>query len=144
MAQKPAADMDSTHGLQHGAGRRGHMTFRPLFCPVRRMAVASPGMHPYSRCITHPPEHTMRHSFESFSLLLDDTWHALCRAVRYAANAIATMSWPALLITAVLMAFAISLLPLALTLFVLFMLIKLVAGATGIGKRRHDNAAFKD
>jgi hypothetical protein len=86
----------------------------------------------------------MRHSFESFSLLLDDTWHVLCRAVRYASDAIATMSWPALLITAVLMAFAISLLPLALTLFVLFMLVKLVAGGMGIGKRRHDSAAFKD
>jgi len=86
----------------------------------------------------------MRHSFESFSLLLDDTWHSLCRAVGYASNAIATMSWPALLITAGLMAFAISLLPLALTLFVLFMLVKLVVGGIAAGKRRHDVADFKD
>ena len=86
----------------------------------------------------------MNHSFESFSILLDDTWHSLCRAVRYASNAIATMSWPALLITAVLMAFAISLLPLALTLFVLFMLVKLVMGGITIGQRRDDSAGFKD
>lgn len=80
----------------------------------------------------------MNHSLESLSTLLDDVWHALCRAVRYASNAIATMSWPALLLTAVLMAFAISLVPLALTLFLLFMLVKLVVGAFVIGKRRSD------
>ena len=79
----------------------------------------------------------MNHSFASFSVLLDDTWHALCRAVRYASNAIATMSWPALLLTAVLMAFAISLVPLALTLFLVFMAIKLVVGGIVIGTRRN-------
>ena len=88
----------------------------------------------------------MNQSFASLSSLLDDTWHALCRAVRYASNAIATMSWPALLITAVLMAFAISLVPLAITLFLLFMLIKLVAGGFAIGKRRERDVAtdYKD
>lgn len=86
----------------------------------------------------------MSHSFESFSLLLDDIWHALCRAVRYASNAIATMSWPALLITAVLMAFAISIVPLALTLFVLFMLVKLVVGGIVIGTRRNRNRPTSD
>jgi len=79
----------------------------------------------------------MNHSLESLSVLLDDVWRALCRAVRYASNAIATMSWPALLITAVLMAFAISLVPLALTLFILFMLVKLVIG--GFVNHQHRN-----
>ena len=101
-------------------------------------------MHHYSELIANPLEPNMNHSLESLSTLLDDVWHALCRAVRYASNAIATMSWPALLITAVLMAFAISLLPLALTLFVLFMLVKLVVGGFAIGKRRDDSAGFKD
>jgi hypothetical protein len=78
----------------------------------------------------------MNHSLESLSSLLDDVWHALCRAVRYASNAIATMSWPALLITAVLMAFAISIVPLAITLFIVFMLVKLVVGGIVIGTRR--------
>jgi len=86
----------------------------------------------------------MSHSLASFSVLLEDIWQALCRAVRYAANAIATMSWPALLLTAVLMAFAISLVPLALTLFVLFMLVKLVVGALVIGKRRNRQAGHTD
>ena len=95
-------------------------------------------MHHYSVLIANPLEVIMNHSLESFSVLLDDIWNALCRAVRYASNAIATMSWPALLLTAVLMAFAISLVPLALTLFVLFMLVKLVVGAFVIGKRRND------
>jgi len=92
----------------------------------------------YSDLIANPLEVNMNDSLASFSALLDDTWHALCRAVRYASNAIATMSWPALLLTAVLMAFAISLVPLALTLFVLFMLVKLVVGAFVAGKRRND------
>jgi hypothetical protein len=78
----------------------------------------------------------MSDSLASFSVLLDDIWRALCRAVRYASHAIATMSWPALLITAVLMAFAISLVPLAITLFVLFMLVKLVVGGFILGQRR--------
>jgi hypothetical protein len=77
----------------------------------------------------------MSHSLASFSLLLDDIWHALCRAVRYASNAIATMSWPALLLTAV---------PLALTLFVLFMLVKLVVGGIVIGTRRNRNRPTSD
>ena len=94
-------------------------------------------MNNYSEYIANPLEHAMNHSLESFSVLLDDIWHALCRAVRYASNAIATMSWPALLITAVLIAFAISLVPLALTLFVLFMLIKFVVGGFVINKRRN-------
>jgi len=95
-------------------------------------------MNNYSELIANPLERTMNHSLESLSTLLDDVWHALCRAVRYASNAIATMSWPALLLTAVLMAFAISLVPLALTLFVLFMLVKLVVGGFVLGKRRND------
>ena len=82
----------------------------------------------------------MNHSIESLSSLLDDTWQALCRAVRYASNAIATMSWPALLITAVLMAFAISLVPLAITLFLVFMVIKLVVGGIVIGTCRTRNS----
>ena len=79
----------------------------------------------------------MNNSLESLSVLLDDIWRALCRTVRHASNAIATMSWPALLITAVLMAFAISLVPLALTLFVLFMLVKFVVGGFVINQRRN-------
>jgi hypothetical protein len=104
-------------------------------------------MNNYSELIATSPESTMNHSLESMSVLLDDIWHALCRAVRYASNAIATMSWPALLLTAVLMAFAISLVPLALTLFVLFMLVKLVVGGLVIGRRRnrvHPADEYKD
>ena len=82
----------------------------------------------------------MSDTFTSFSILLDDIWHALVRAVRYGANAIATMSWPALMLTAVLMAFAISLVPLALTLFLVFMLIKLVVAGLVVATRRERRA----
>jgi hypothetical protein len=115
----------------------GVFPIRPLILTVHRMHLASSTEKSYSERITTPLEHTMSHSLESFSVLLDDIWHALCRAVRYASNAIATMSWPALLLTAVLMAFAISIVPLAITLFVVFMIVKLVVGGIVIGARRN-------
>lgn len=91
----------------------------------------------------------MSHSLESFSVLLDDIWRALCRTIRSASNAIATMSWPALMLTAVLLAFAISLVPLAITLFVLFMLVKLVIGGIVLSNRKnrrshYDRNEYKD
>lgn len=86
----------------------------------------------------------MSDTFTTFSALLDDVWHALLRAARHGASAIARMSWPALLLCALLLAFVISLVPLALTLFVLFMLIKLAVGGIVIATRRARRDSFKD
>lgn len=75
----------------------------------------------------------------SFSTLLDDIADAFAQVMRLlarAARSIAAMPWPALLLASILLAFAISIIPLALTLFVLFLLLKLAVGAFVIDKRR--------
>jgi hypothetical protein len=68
--------------------------------------------------------------------LIDEIFQALTNMLRYAARLIGRMSPPALLGAALVLAFICSILPLALVLFVVFLLIKLVVGATVIGGRR--------
>ena len=72
-------------------------------------------------------------SQRSVSSALDDLWNALVRAVRAAGQTLASMSWPALLLACLGAALLIAILPLALTLFVVFMLAKLVA-STWVGR----------
>lgn len=76
----------------------------------------------------------------SFSTLLDDIADACAQVMRFlvrTARTIAALPWPALLAASILLAFAITIVPLALTLFVLFLLLKLAVGAIVIHKRRH-------
>ncbi|TWI63457.1 hypothetical protein IP91_03427 [Pseudoduganella lurida] len=63
----------------------------------------------------------------------------LARIVRHAARRINRMPWPGLLALCVLLALFVTVLPLALTLFVVLLLVKLVAGALGWShyQRRH-------
>ncbi|MTV37251.1 hypothetical protein [Duganella radicis] len=68
--------------------------------------------------------------------LLDEILRAFTQTLRYGVRLIGRMSPPALLGAALVLAFICSILPLALVLFVVFMLIKLVVGATVIGSRR--------
>ncbi|MCE3607394.1 hypothetical protein LXA47_27895 [Massilia sp. P8910] len=67
-------------------------------------------------------------AFTSFFASLEDLGRTLVKAARYAVGAIATMSWPTLLLSAVGLALLLTIVPLVLTLFVLFMVIKLVHG----------------
>lgn len=75
----------------------------------------------------------------NFNTLLDDIRDA-CLAVLAAfvrvARCIATLPWPALLICAFMLALAITLIPVALTLFVLFLAIKLAVGLIVVDKQR--------
>ena len=75
-------------------------------------------------------------SFDAFAALLADIGNALVRAGRYVARAMATMSWPALLVSCVALALAITILPLALFLFVVFMTARMVVIACASRKRR--------
>jgi hypothetical protein len=68
--------------------------------------------------------------------LFDEIWRAFAQMLRHGVRLIGRMSPPALLGAALLLAFIVSILPLALVLFVTFMLIKLAVGACVIGKRR--------
>ena len=56
-------------------------------------------------------------SFDSF-------WQGLCGLARQGIDALGAMSWPMLLACAIGLALAITILPLVITLFVVFMLLK--------------------
>ncbi|QYF94305.1 hypothetical protein KY495_03535 [Massilia sp. PAMC28688] len=77
-------------------------------------------------------------AFTNFYATLQEIGRALSRAARYGADAVATMSWPALAVACLLIAFAVTILPLALFLFVTFMLIKLIASS--LAERRERGA----
>lgn len=80
---------------------------------------------------------TRTHS-RSFGATLEDLARDIVDACRRAARAIAVMPWPAMLACCIALAFAISILPLALFLFVLFMGIKVIVGAFVVdGHRTH-------
>jgi hypothetical protein len=75
----------------------------------------------------------------NFATLLDDIRDAclaLLHAFVRAAKAIATLPWPALLACAFLLAFALTLVPLALFLFVVLLVIKFIVAAIVIDKQR--------
>ena len=75
-------------------------------------------------------------SFDNFSKLLADVGNAFVRAGRYVARAMASMSWPALLVSCVALALAITIIPLALFLFIVFMTARMVVIACASRKRR--------
>ena len=74
--------------------------------------------------------------FRAFAAAMEDIAHDIVRACRRGARTIAAMPWPAMLACCIALAFVISILPLALFLFVLFMGIKVVVGAFVVDHRR--------
>jgi hypothetical protein len=72
----------------------------------------------------------------SFGATLEDLARDIVDACRRAVRAIAVMPWPAMLACCIALAFVISVLPLALFLFVLFMGIKVIIGAFVVDRRR--------
>jgi hypothetical protein len=86
---------------------------------------------------------TRTHS-RSFGATLDDLARDIVDACRRAARAIAVMPWPAMLACCIALAFVISILPLALCLFVLFMGLKVIAGAFIVDRRRAHREQFDD
>ena len=82
----------------------------------------------------------MSNFFHRTGNVFDEMAQAFSHAVRYAARTIRRMSMPALLGCALVLAFIISILPLALTLFALFLVVKLLQCACG-GDRRGASVA---
>jgi len=114
-------------------------TGRPANRAVCRIALepARPGV--YSERIDTNLEYPVK-NHPSFSTVLNeiaDAFAQLMRLVAHAAKRIAAMPWPALLAASIMLAFAISIIPLAFTLFVAFMLLKLAVAAIVVDKRRH-------
>jgi hypothetical protein len=75
-------------------------------------------------------------NFRTFCDSMEDVARDIVRACRRGARTIAAMPWPAMLGCCIVLAFVISILPLALFLFILFMGVKVVAGAFVIDRRR--------
>lgn len=83
-------------------------------------------------------------TFDSFYATLGEMGRAIGKAARAGAAAVATMSWPALAVCCVLLAFAITIVPLALFLFVMFLAIKLIFGVVGDRASRGAPTPYKD
>ena len=75
-------------------------------------------------------------TLQSFADFLEEVFHALVKAVRQGVQVIATMSWPALLMTCIGLALLLTIVPLAIFLFAVFMGIKLVVAAIVVSTRR--------
>ena len=72
--------------------------------------------------------------FQSFMADMENIGRTCNRAVRSGARTLAAMSWPSLLVVAVLLACLLTVVPLVLTLFIGLLLLKLVAAAV-FGRR---------
>ena len=75
-------------------------------------------------------------TFASFSALLEEIGRALARAVRHGTRTVASMSWPQLMATCVALALLITIVPLAICLFIIFMAVKLAVAAILLNTRR--------
>jgi hypothetical protein len=75
-------------------------------------------------------------TFDSFLSVLEEMGHTFTRAMRFSLRALATISWPALLVACILLAMLISIVPLVLFLFVVFMAIKLISASIVQHKKR--------
>lgn len=76
-------------------------------------------------------------TFASLNELLDEIGRSLMHAVRQGARAVGRMSWPQLLAACVMLALVLTILPLAICLFIFFMIVKLAVAAIVINTRRN-------
>jgi hypothetical protein len=80
----------------------------------------------------------MKHAtFRTFTATLEDVARDIVRASRRVVREIAVMPWPAMLVCCIGLALLISILPLALFLFVAFLGVKLVVGAFVLDANRN-------
>ncbi len=71
----------------------------------------------------------MKTAFNSFVADMEDIGRKCNRAVRSGARTLAALPWPALLAVSIVLACLMTIVPLALTLFVGFLLLKFLAAA---------------
>lgn len=75
-------------------------------------------------------------TFSSIGMLLEEIGRAFAQAFRYGARAIATMSLPQMIAACIGLALVLTILPLAIFLFIVFMIVKLAVAAIVINSRR--------
>ena len=73
---------------------------------------------------------------QAVSDLLEEIFRAFAQTVRYGVRLVRRMSPPALLGAALILAFILTILPLAMVLFAFFLLLKIAVGACVVGGRR--------
>lgn len=81
---------------------------------------------------------------DKVTALFDEIYQAFMRTARFGVSLIRRMSPQALLGAALVLAFIGSILPLALVLFVIFLLLKLAVGACVLTSRRQRYTPYKD
>jgi len=83
---------------------------------------------------------------KTFTETVREASDVIVSIVRHGMRRLERMSWPSLLALCVMLAILLSILPLALTLFVIFLLVKLVIGAFGMQhvRRRHTHEQPQD
>ncbi|MFP5391468.1 MAG: hypothetical protein ACLGI6_07980 [Gammaproteobacteria bacterium] len=85
----------------------------------------------------------MNPSLNRFWTILEAISDAFVGAARRAGRAIAAMSWPQIAAASVGLALVLAIVPLALTLFCVFMIIKLAIGAGVVHLRRGRATPYK-
>jgi hypothetical protein len=87
----------------------------------------------------------MQHdAFRNFWTAVQDASHDIARACRRIVRAVAVMPWPAVLVCSIGLALVISILPLGLLLFLLFMAVKVVIGAFVIDSRHPAPSKYEE
>lgn len=76
-------------------------------------------------------------NFRAVADVLNEVLQAGLQVLRFGGRTLQSMSWPALLVACLMAAFILTILPLALTLFAFFLLVKLAIAAFLIGRRKH-------
>lgn len=69
--------------------------------------------------------------------VLGEVSHAFLQTARFGLRQFQRLSWPALLLSCIVLALLLTMLPLAVMLFAIFLLLKLAVGACVLEKRRH-------
>jgi hypothetical protein len=83
-------------------------------------------------------EHNMNRAkinFRAVADVLNEVLQAGLQVLRFGGRTLQGMSWPALLVACLMAAVLLTILPLALTLFAFFLLVKLAIGVFLIGRR---------
>jgi hypothetical protein len=83
-------------------------------------------------------------TFDSVMDVVEEMGRALTRAMRMSFRALATMSWPTLFVVCILLAMAISIVPLVLVLFLIFSGIKLILASFVLEKRKGRATPYRD
>ena len=87
----------------------------------------------------------MKHTaFDSFAALMEEVALAFAKLARRAGHTISAMSWPALAVSCVLIAFALTIVPLALFLFTVFLVVKLALAAIFVNTRRGKATPYRE